>query len=74
MLTEKSDGADNPLSSRRVLLSCPFSQYRSSAGSPVRPRPVHIPTVPLPPPLPLPATPGRSDHFIAEYFQLTICH
>ena len=40
MLTEKS--------SRKVLLSCPFSQYRSSGGSPARAKPVHIPTVPLP--------------------------
>ena len=40
MLTENS--------SRKVLLSCPFSQYRSSGGSPARAKPVHIPTVPLP--------------------------
>ena len=48
VLTEKSGGADNPVTSRKVLLSCPFSQYRSSGGSPARAKPVNIPTVPLP--------------------------
>ena len=47
MLTEKSGGADNPVTSRKVLLSCPFSQYRTSGSSPARPKPVDIPTVPL---------------------------
>ena len=68
MLTEKSGGADYPITSRRVLLSCPFSQYRSGAGSPVRPKPVQIPSVPLPP---LPAHLGWSHHsrpIIEQYF------
>ena len=63
MLTEKSSGADNPITSRKVLLSCPFSQYRSSAGSPARPKPVHIPTVPLP------STPDQNSSISSRGFQ-----